>query len=58
MRRALERYGAIFLLMALIIAITVTTIWIYINKEVKQQDDFSGAKLVRGSWDIESMIRP
>lgn len=47
MRGILERHGAIFLLAALIIAIAVATIWIYINKEVKQQDGFTGAKFVK-----------
>lgn len=47
MRGILERHGAIFLLAALMIAIASATIWIYINKEVKQQDGFTGAKFVK-----------
>lgn len=46
MIETLKRHGTIFLLAGLIIAITATIIWIYVNKEVKQQDQFSGAKFV------------
>ncbi len=47
MRKILNRYGALVLLIGLILIITITTIWIYINKEAKQQDKFSGAKFVQ-----------
>ncbi|HHW70558.1 MAG TPA: hypothetical protein GX392_04335 [Clostridiales bacterium] len=56
MRKVLNRYGTILLLIGLIIIIAVTTIWIYINKETKQQDKFSGAKFVQFNM-IESWSR-
>lgn len=46
MRGILKRHGAIFLLVGLLILIAGTTIWIYVNKEAKQQDKFTGAKFV------------
>ncbi len=53
MRGILNKYGTIFLLIGLIAAITATTIWIYINKEVKQQDKFTGAKFVEAALQRE-----
>ncbi|NMA95690.1 MAG: hypothetical protein GX974_06585 [Clostridiales bacterium] len=55
MKGILERYGAIFLMAILIMAVATVITWMYISQGVKQQDDFNGAVLVRaiehaGSW--------